>query len=59
MAAPPAAEPHPKGPWCPHCRQTLTLTDIGGIRDAGIRWTTTSIVYCKKCGGILGGAAQA
>jgi hypothetical protein len=42
-------------PWCPNCKAHLEFDDIGssqgGITDAGL-----NLIWCNKCGMILGGS---
>ena len=54
-----ATAPHGGGfPWCPYCRQPLSPRDIGRmpVEGMGIASMGLAIIYCGKCGAILGPA---
>lgn len=45
-------------PWCPNCKQPLNLSDVGYLKGGG-GFTSfgTNVLFCRKCGVILGGSA--
>lgn len=45
-------------PWCPNCKAPLTLDDVGTLQrsQSEIPRFWTSLLFCKKCGVILGGS---
>jgi len=55
MANPP---PIANLPWCPNCKQPLGPPDIGQMQVAGAGFSSAglSIVFCRRCGVILGPA---
>jgi ribosomal protein L37AE/L43A len=44
-------------PTCPYCRQKLLAREDVRYERYGT-WVNVSIIYCGKCGAVLGGAAQ-
>jgi RNase P subunit RPR2 len=44
-------------PTCPHCRRPLLAREDVRYERYGT-WVNVSIIYCGKCGAVLGGAAQ-
>ena len=56
------AIPGPKQPWCPNCKSPIGPQDFGVLsqptyRSYGYTIIDPAIVYCKKCGVILGAQA--
>lgn len=54
--------PEPKQPWCPNCKSPIGPEDFGVLsqptyRAYGYTIIDPAIVYCKKCGVILGAQA--
>jgi len=49
---------HRDSPWCPNCKEPLTLDDVGTLQrsQASVPRFWTSVLFCKKCGVILGGS---
>ena len=57
-AVPPPPPPNTGLPWCPNCKQPLRLQDVGYMKGGG-GFTSfgLNVLYCKRCGVILGGSA--
>jgi len=58
MANPSPVRSGINAPWCPNCKQPLGPGEIGSYnaRDFGILTAGLSVVFCRKCGVILGAA---
>ncbi|HYA57736.1 MAG TPA: hypothetical protein VEH57_04650 [Thermoplasmata archaeon] len=55
MSAPPASG---NLPWCPNCKQPLSLNDVGTFKGpGGFTSFGLNVIFCRKCGVVLGGSS--
>jgi hypothetical protein len=51
----PALPTKDSAPWCPNCKSHLELDDIGSAQG-GVVDTGLNVIWCNKCGVLLGGS---